>query len=237
MAMFRRHDMLQISDTGREHALTAAARYNQSIKETLLYRVIFPNTPAIVKAQEHPHSNFLEVGFSSHLLNDGVRIRVRSEIPIADIMDIITPFDLIVCASDCKHDRIRNSLEEIAHVAVAHGLDAGVYGSCALELLTGMPYILPTSDIDIIVKCRYTDADISGFYDAAMQISQRYGTYFDIEILCHDGSGVKLAELLYGTKTVMCKGLCGVELRLKKDIALVEHNPMFAGVQVPSEFL
>jgi len=222
MATFRRHDILQISDAGRKHALMAAARYNQPINETLLYRVIFPNTPAIVKMQEHPRGNFLEVGFSSHLLNDGARIRIKAEIPIDDITDVITPFDLIVCVGGCRHKHIRNSLEEIARLAAAHGLDVGVYGSCALELLTGKPYILPMSDIDIIVKCRDAKADIAGFYDAAMQVSQRHGTCFDIEMLCRDGSGVKLAELLSGTKTVMCKGLLGAELRLRESLVLLE---------------
>ena len=218
--MFRRHDMLLIGTAGREHALTAACWYNPTIKETLLYQIIFSGTPPIVKAQEKPPGDFLEVGFSYHLLKDDVRVRLKSEVPIADILDVITPFDLIERIDDCKHRRIRNSLEELARFAEAHGLDAGVYGSCALELLTGMPYILPTSDIDIIVKCRNADADISGFYNAAAQVSRRYDTRFDIEILCHDGSGVKLAELLCEGKTVMCKGLYGAELRAKENVIL-----------------
>jgi len=212
--------MLQIGDAGREHALVAAAWNNPSVDEALLYHVIFFNAPAIVKAQENPQDEFLQVGFSSHLLKDGLRVRVKSEIPIADIRDITTPFDLMEHAGDCRHERIRNSLEELAWLATEHGLDAGVYGSCALELLTGMPYIMPTSDIDIIVKCRNANADISGFFYVAAQVSQRHATRFDIEILCRDGSGVKLAELLSRGKTVMCKGLHGAELRLKENVVL-----------------
>jgi len=215
--MFRRHDMLRIGNAGREHAL-AVAKDNQAIDETLLHHVIFSNTPAIVKAQENPRDDFLEVGFSSHLLKDGVRVRLKSEIPLNDITGIITPFDIIGLGCNCKHKRIDNSIGELAWLAAKHGLDVGVYGSCALELLTGLPYILPTSDIDIIVKCHTANADMVGFYNAATQASQRHGVRFDIEILCRDGSGVKLAELLCGGKTVMCKGLYGTELRPRENV-------------------
>jgi len=218
--MFRRHDMLQIGAAGREHALAVAARMNPSVEGTLLHQVIFSCAPAIVKAQENPRGNFLEVGFSSHLLKDGARIRLKSEIPIVDVKDVTTPFELIGRTSGCKHECIRNSLKELAQLAAKHGLEAGVYGSCALELLTGMPYILPASDIDIIVKCRNTDADIAGFYDATVQLPNRYGVRFDIEILCRDGSGVKLADLLSRGKTVMCKGLYGAELKMKENLIL-----------------
>jgi len=215
MTMFRRHDILQISDTGRKHAFMMAAWYNPFIEDTLLRHVIFTDIPAIVRAQENPRDGFLEVGFSSHLLRDGVRVRVKSEIPLNDITHVITPFDLIGRADDCRHECIRKSLEDITRLAASHGLDTGVYGSCAMELLTGMPYIQPTSDIDIIIKRRGTHVDFAGFYDAAMQVSQRHGTCFDIEVLCRNGSGVKLPELFSKGKTVMCKGLHGAELQTK----------------------
>ncbi|MCL2192191.1 MAG: malonate decarboxylase holo-[acyl-carrier-protein] synthase [Treponema sp.] len=218
MVTFHRHDMLKIGDAGREHALAAAAWYNPPVKETFLYYVLFPNTPAIVKAQGNLRNNFLEVGFSSHLLKDGIRMRFKSEIPIDDVKDVITPFDLMERAGDCRHKHIRNSLEELARLAGKCGLDAGVYGSCALELLTQMPYIMPTSDIDIILKCRDTNADISRFYDSANRISQYHGTRVDIEIVSSDGAGIKLAELLSNQKTVMCKGMYGLELKLKQNI-------------------
>jgi len=225
MTAFRRHDVLQISSAGRKHALAMATRYNPSADETLLHHVISNNTPAIVKAQENPRDGFLEVGFSSHLLKGGARVRLKSEIPLNEITHVITPFDLIVRASGCKHEPIRKALEDISRLATGHGLNVGVYGSCALELLTGMPYILPTSDIDIIVKCRNTYANISGFFDASVLVSQRYGTRFDIEVLCHDGSGVKLAELLCEGKTVICKRLYhGAKLRLKKNVVLASKG-------------
>ena len=213
-----RHDMLYLSDSCREYALANVNTNRFKSVKDLIANIILSGAPAIVKAQENLCDGFLEVGFSSCIVKDGVRVRVTSVIPLDGILGVISPFDAIRRVESCRNRRIRKAIEEISQLAEECGLEAGLYGSCALELVTGQPFIIKNSDVDICLRQRGNVADISKFYNAANLVSRRNCTRFDFEILCIDGAGVKLAELLSYQHTVMCKSTFGPEIRLKASV-------------------
>jgi len=213
--------MLELDPVGRGHALAQAIARNPRVSRDLVAEVVLAGIPAIVKTQEDPRQGYAEVGFSSHLVTDGVRLRLRSAVPAENIVSVTTPFDAMAPVERCSHDHIRAALAQMTLITREHGLQAGVYGSCALELLTGFAYITPESDIDILVKRTGGGApDLAAFYKAATEAARRHGTRVDIEILLHDGAGVKLAELLSDQHTVLCKGLYGPDIRPREEVTL-----------------
>ena len=216
-APYRRHDMLMLWDDSLDYAREMAAANNPNLPHTLIGEVICAPVPAIVKMQEQVQDGFLEVGFSSHLYYAGNRVRLKSVIPTRGIRTIITPLDIIPLIPSLSHTHIRGALEALSQLAHTYGITLGLYGSCALELLTQRPYITPQSDIDICVRAS-GHSNYAAFYTETREIAQAYKVHFDIEAICADGVGVKLAELLSKQKTVLCKGLYGVELRDRQSL-------------------
>jgi phosphoribosyl-dephospho-CoA transferase len=211
-----RHDMLWLSDKGHEYALQAAERLNPGLSPEQLRMLLTRDLPAIVKLQENPTRGFVEVGFSTHLRENGGRVRIKSQTPTSEIADSVTPFDAIGCF--CGHERLSAVLSRIVELAGDCGLTAGLFGSCALELLTNLPYISGDSDADILIKRGKPGAvNAAGFYRAATELSRQYSVRLDIEARCADGSGVKLAELVSGGSLLLHKGLYGAELRKSAD--------------------
>jgi phosphoribosyl-dephospho-CoA transferase len=214
MALFsyQRHDMLTLRGKGLDYARNRATRHNPVYLHVLISDIVCPGIPAIVKMQEQAHDGFLEVGFSSHLYHNDSRVRLKSVIPICEIETVITPFDLPPLLSSLTHPHIRNACEELTRLASFSAVELGIYGSLALELLTALPYLTPQSDIDICVRAS-DPSNYAAFYAAAGEIAQTHNVRFDIEAICPDGAGVKLAELMSNQKTILCKGLYGAKLR------------------------
>ena len=219
MALFsyQRHDMLILREEGLDVARNKAITQNPVSLHLLIPDIVRTGIPAIVKRQEQAQDGFLEVGFSSHLYHKGSRVRLKSVIPICEIETVITPFDLPPLLSSLTHPHIRSACEELTQLARASNLELGIYGSCALELLTALPYLTPQSDIDICVRASDPD-NYAAFYAAAGEIGQTHNVRFDMEAICADGAGIKLAELLSQQKTILCKGLYGVELRNRQSL-------------------
>ena len=199
---FNRHDMLFL--------------YNAPLLELS----DMPFIPAIVKMQENSQENFnkdlLEVGFSLPQHQDGSRIRLKAVISTDNIQKVVTPYEVLPLyhrLDEIKHVQIRDTLKDIISTDI-QGI--GVYGSCALEILTSQPYLTSKSDIDICIKL---PGNYDAFYTKAKEISKRHDVHIDIEAILPDGFGVKLEELMGSTnKTVLCKGLYGIELRYKEDL-------------------
>lgn len=210
-----RHDMLFFNEQYREYLIEEAERLNPGLPEDLISEVLRLPIPAIVKSQEYPqdnmHNGLIEVGFSSHLRRNGTRVRIKSVLPSHEIKRVVTAFDAFRLYPNSKNENIIEIFHELDVISAEYSIDIGVFGSCALEFITAMPYITPNSDIDLSVKGgkEYYRA----FYDRAMVLSAKHGIDIDIEVQSEDGGGIKLAELLSNKKTVLCKTLYGAELR------------------------
>lgn len=116
----------------------------------------------------------------------------------------------------------RPALRRLRTSAQAIGLELALYGSCGLEALTGMTYLAPTSDIDLLFR----PADVSQLDRALALLSsweQKEGWRADGEILLLEQSGEELGvswrewlateRKCRGKKTVLAKALRSVGLR------------------------
>ena len=211
--MFSRHDMLVLDDAARAYAQMAAPPLNPTLSESLIKEVIRSDIPAIVRRQDATgDAGILQVGFSSHLYREGTRVRIASAIPVNGVREIISPFDLFSRHRSSPPAPFHHMLEDLCRLATKTAVELGLYGSFALELLTGLPYTTSASDVDLCLRAGSRSA-LSSFHEAVTILEKRCGRHFDIELLCRDGTCLKLAELFSGQKTVLCKGLYGAELR------------------------
>lgn len=221
-----RHDLLQLTTAGYDHAITAIEPYQQAPYLPSPIQLFPQALPPIVRAQIDTPSGLVAIGFASHMRQtDGVRLRGATFVPATEILARTTPFQIADQLNTYPHLKLKPALKELLMLAQAHGLVAGFFGSCALALVTGKPYLHPTSDIDVLLKVSADSSDLAGFYHCTQTLSQATGIPFDIEILCqnHQGAGIKLAEVMSPQTTVMAKSLYGPQVLRKQDIVWLEH--------------
>ena len=192
--LFRRHDLLILSEEGRIAAYKEALIRNSDISDKLLYQIIVDEKrPAIVKRQSAHTDGYIEVGFSSRLLVNGNRLRVESLASLQFIEEIITPFQVAAKWMKALDDAAEQHkpgddegeqhkprddegelhepggdasllLNAVLQIAENTGVRVGIFGSYALEVVTGRPNTNASSDLDIIIEARRHE-DILAFYN------------------------------------------------------------------------
>ena len=207
-----RHDMLLLSQEGLCFACCQARKANPDMPEENIAAVLQPGIPAIVRRQEKKHNGLWEVGFSSHKFRNGSRLRLNSLIPASAVEKTITPFDAALMCITGKKDAFGAAVvKALTEAGKQTGFNLGIYGSLALQTVTGKPYFTKSSDCDVYIKSFTLLSDAEKFYDMAGSIETAYGIRVDCEI-DYKGFGIKLKELFSGQKTFLCKGLYEVKL-------------------------
>ena len=202
-----RHDMLFLTANGISDA-KARARFIYPSHDISLVEELFTQAiPAILSTQTSGHS-LLDVGFSFPAKHGGVRVRAASAVPVGDITHICTPYGVAQKAAIPALDRLLLLGNDCK-------IDVGIFGAAALEALTGLEYLTVQSDIDIVIRPKTEDADITMFWHKACEISHSCGVKLDIEATCADGFGVKLSELFGSALTVLGKHKDGAKLLMR----------------------
>jgi len=147
--MFARHDLVWLTERGwqRVHAgapldaIGALERWRDG------------GWPAVVRrAEADQPPNEVAVGFAlPPRPDDGTKLRVACRVELADIGRRTRALPL-VGALDAVPDAWREGLAALERQAADAGLGLAVYGSVALQALTGQPYLTPTSDIDLLLR-------------------------------------------------------------------------------------
>jgi malonate decarboxylase holo-[acyl-carrier-protein] synthase len=223
--MFKRHDLLLLNEEGLNHGLKTMTKvYNIKDKKWQDFLTIIrnENIPAIVKRQEFFKEGYLFVGFSSYLIEDGVRLRGNSEIPLSGIKEMITPFDVIKNHLPGSTIAQKEVISKIQTAGERTGFCVGIYGSTALEMVTSKPYCRQESDLDIYIRREKDFADLQFFYQEIEGLEQETGYRIDVEVECRVHYGVKLKELISDQKTVLAKGLYEVDILNKQELLMTE---------------
>ncbi len=209
--MINRHNLVYISKEAREEALSKIENYSKEVKELVLNIDI----PAIVTRQEFCEDGFVQCGITSPETYEDNRLRIGITVPLESIYRHYSPFEIFekaVCQSK------KDVLDEIVELGKMTGYDVGVYGSCAMELITGLSYLNGSSDIDIYVKKIRSDCNFNQFVEGIIKIEEKYKTKIDGEIEVKENFGVKIKELFNVQKTVLAKGIDSVEIFTKESI-------------------
>jgi len=225
MVPYKRHDLIWLSDKGRDYALRNIQSCIPEVNEKEIEGLIFytPQIPAIVRRNETSGTkgtqgtatdNLLHIGFSSPRIIDGVRLRIASNVSPDCVTDRKTPFDLI------KYDKKKlphsEVLEALLDAGNKYNIQVGCFGSAALQLVTGLGYLRENSDLDIYLNHHGSHQDLEQFFVQLLSFEKQFGVTIDAEFEYQGKYGVKIKEYFAPGKTVLGKGLNEVAL-LQKD--------------------
>ncbi|MFD2183818.1 malonate decarboxylase holo-[acyl-carrier-protein] synthase [Rhodoplanes azumiensis] len=169
------------------------------------------------RAEGDVPAGHVQLGVAFPFRHDGSRVRARITAPLAAVATTFTPYE-VLAGPRPRTLAVGPALDALLDAAGRHGIALGVFGSTALQLATRLAYLETSSDLDLVVKAP-DEAALAGFAAAASAIAERYALRLDAEVDLANGFGVKLAELLSGTRTVLGRGLADVRL-LDRDEAL-----------------
>jgi phosphoribosyl-dephospho-CoA transferase len=146
--MFARHDLVWLSVRGWAQALTCAPSQATAVLQAWRRA----GWPAIVRrADAGQAADQLSVGFAFPPHADGTKLRVAGRIDCGEVEKHMPPLTL-AGALDGVPVRWQPALASLEQEACALGLALSVYGSVALQALTGQPYLKEQSDIDLLLK-------------------------------------------------------------------------------------
>lgn len=167
--------------------------------------------PAIVRRQEKMRLGIWEVGFSFPWFRDGHRIRLAGEVMAGDVVKVFSPFDILKCPADSLEVKWRAFVGEIWTAAKEFQITAGIYGSAALSILSGLPYLHSDSDIDLIVDAAPVPK-MELFYNHVEEMAFKRGIKADMEIRVADDGDIKAQELFSRQKTIIVRGIDSIRM-------------------------
>jgi phosphoribosyl-dephospho-CoA transferase len=146
--MFARHDLVWLTQRGWQHALaTAPANCVEAID---MWRDAA--WPAVVRrADGGLPPGQLSIGISLPPdPADGAKRRIACRVPVAEVRQHLPPLPLAQAIAAAP-EPWRPRLAALERQAAAGDLALRVYGSVALQALTGQAYLTAASDIDLLL--------------------------------------------------------------------------------------
>lgn len=198
---FNRHDLLFLTQSGWQ---TAWSRRERPEKMDEKMRACYPFIPAIYCAQTGgAQTDMIRVGISYPERVKGVRHRISTWIPSKEVLNQISPWEAV---KDCE--RLRGAIGELMYAlkefATRQNLSFGIFGSAALQAVTGFSYLDDDSDLDVLVGGGNEETLYSYLSNVELAEAQ-LRVRADIEVAVGKGCFVKLRELLAGQSTVLVK--------------------------------
>lgn len=162
--------------------------------------------PLVVRRQERPQA--LALGLPAPLAWG--RRKLALQLPHA----AVSPASGFPRAADIGCLHLHPAGRELVAALAALGVDARVHGSHGWEQLTGLPYVTPRSDLDLLLPVHSpAQADAVG---ERLEAFRWPGPRLDGELLWPDGSGVAWREWLSWRRgaadRILVKRLHGVAL-------------------------
>ena len=227
---FKRHNLVWLSDEGRELALRNIQFCYPPIPAEAAKKAIFsvPRIPGIVRRNENAETlaqkktviskaaDMLYLGFSFPEIIDGSRLRIGTSVSPDYVTKHITPFD--VAKYDLSAFPFRDALLELLDESKKHRVQLGCFGAAALQLVTGLPYLREKSDLDIYLRRYGTKEELDAFFNGLLAIEKKFKIVIDAEIEVLTQYGVKLKEMYTTCETVLGKGLSYVVLLQKSEL-------------------
>lgn len=198
----RRHDLLYLSDSWKKDLQDPIRQYYE----------LCLGVPLIKAAQtENTQKGYVTAGLSLPVWMNGSRKRFLLDIPECEIEDVKTPWQIAgeLCGRESKVAKMLRFLQEQTHVQV------GVYGSFALEAVSGYSYVTEHSDLDMIVRC-VDKAELRTVRHLLPELEYMIQMPIDMEVRITDCYDVKISELCGISDSVLCKTVAGPKLMNRK---------------------
>ena len=117
----------------------------------------------------------------------------------------------------------RPTLAKLEDLASRHRVEARVFGSLALAVVTGLDYLTDRSDLDLLLQVN-RDTDLSRLTADLARIEAAAPMRLDGELIRHDGAAANWRELHAGPREVLVKTVSDVAL-LDAQLFLSEGMP------------
>lgn len=196
-----RHDLAFLSPAGQDYAWThrAVQPGDDALQD------FFSRLPGICRVQppQLPDS-VAALGFSLPIRRQESRWRISTQCPREEIRRILTPWDIPAYLSALPAP-VGPALTQLARAAAGCSVPFGVFGSAALQAVTGLPYLHSHSDLDVVIGTAPVP-QIKAFYAQLLALSRRFSLHIDGELMLSDTCYLKIHELMQGHKTILAKG-------------------------------
>lgn len=199
----KRHTLLRLTDAGA--GLVRANREALYPGEAAWADVWprFRGLPVITRRRVMP-GEAVPVGLSLPIRRDGGRYRLVSHVPVNEVASAVLPTQAAeLCAGQSL--TVSGLVAELLRDAPSLGVSVGLFGSAALEAVTGLPYRHAGSGLDVLL-IPGDMPDLPALAGLLQQMEEDYQLSIDAELALGGERYVKLKELCTGSRTVLVKG-------------------------------
>ncbi len=147
-----RHGLAWLNEAGWLEALARVADDTDDANEHrfAVQRWRQHDWPAVIRRRDADcASGEICLGVALPPDRDGVKLRVALRVALVGVREIRAPLDIADVVEHAE-PQWRDDLRVMRDQLTAQGLMIRVYGSLALQALTGLSYLRPASDIDIL---------------------------------------------------------------------------------------
>jgi phosphoribosyl-dephospho-CoA transferase len=195
------HDLIRIK--GHSYLVT-------DVQEPEWVKVALTQAPYVVVRRAPMEKGYIPVGVRGHHRHE----RFAAFLPQDAVIEIITPEQLVTQKQWKQSSRyyvlpILQALDDIYEVFQLYDLVWGPVGSVGFELVSGIPTVKDTSDLDIVVRLPHFPS-----IETARQLVAeltRIPIRMDVQLEIPAGA-VSLLEYSQGSQLILLKSVCGPKL-------------------------
>jgi malonate decarboxylase holo-[acyl-carrier-protein] synthase len=173
--------------------------------------------PAIVRRgteQEHQHG--IPVGVSLPIRWQNQRLRLAECLRENEAVRYVTPYQIAPLPFLATTASLQTFSQLYQHWPLKKD-QLGVWGSNALQIITGLSYTDSRSDLDVLVRSELY-SELAAVHSIVTELEQKNSIKIDVEIALNNGYGINLKELLQPGKRILAKGLNDVLLINKSEL-------------------
>lgn len=199
----KRHTLLKLTNTGTGLVwANREALYPGEVAWADMWPRFY-GLPVITRRQVLP-GEAIPVGLSLPIRQDGGRYRLASCVPASEVESAVSPTQAAeLCAGQTLP--VSGLVAELLCDAPSLGVSVGIFGSAALEAVTGLPYRHAGSDLDVLLIPRDVP-DLPTLAGLLHRLEENYQLPIDAELALGEKQYVKLKELCTDSRTVLVKG-------------------------------
>jgi phosphoribosyl-dephospho-CoA transferase len=199
----KRHQLVHLFPAAWELLLTSK---HGLVAELWLKKWADHHWPLIVRRPLPGETGGVSVGLP--LPRSAGKQRIALQVRCADIASV-APVPSLLDVIRVTPQGWRSSVKQLAELAQLYHVQCGVFGSLAWQRLTGLDYLGPDSDLDVVWSLPHR-TQMTEFLTRVAEIEAHAPMRIDGELIREDGAGVNWRELHTGAAELALKSLTGV---------------------------
>ena len=199
----QRHQLIRLFPSAWERLLTSQ---HGLVAELWLKKWADYHWPLIVRRPLPKETGGVSLGLP--LPPSAGKQRIALQVRRADIASV-APLPSLLDVIRVTPQAWRSSLRQLAQLERLYHVRCGVFGSVAWQRLTGLDYLGPDSDLDVVWSLPHR-TQMTEFLTRLAEIDSHAPMRIDGELIREDGAGVNWRELHSGASELALKSWTGV---------------------------